>query len=499
MTDAYQKLAAYARETAILASAGSLLDWDQQTYMPSGAAESRAEQIGMIAMLVHTRRTCAAMRDRIEEAEASGLDPQSAHAASVREFRIDFDRAVRLPSELVGELARVTSQAQQAWKRARAADAFASFAPWLERVIGLCRTKAACYGTPVGGEPYDALLNEYEPAATAAQIEAVFTPLRDRLSRLLVELRQGKDPAPIKIKAEAARQHDFGLYVIESIGFDLARGRLDTTAHPFCQDIGPDDVRLTTRYREEHFTDGLYGTLHEAGHGLYEQGLPRDAHFGEPLAQSISLGIHESQSRLWENWVGRSLEFWTWALPHAASIMSAELSSYLPEQVYRAVNTARPSLIRVEADEATYNLHVMIRFELERALFRQEIEARDIPGLWNEMYAALLGLTPPDDTRGCLQDVHWSAGLLGYFPTYTLGNLYMAQFMEQAERDIPGLKAGFCAGSFAALLEWLRANIHRHGRRYRASELCERVTGMPLSADPLLRYLESKLRPIYSC
>ncbi len=500
MPTAYEKLAAYARQTALLGSAGALLDWDQQTYMPSAAGSGRADQRAVLAAMVHERATSERMKDLILAAAAETASaPDSALAASVREFQRDFDMAAKLPGDLVSEIARVTSQAQEAWKDARERNDFAGFALMLERVIGLCRSKAECYGTPPGGEPYDALLNEYEPLATAAEIEQVFTPLQARLAGLLAELSKGKPPetSAIEMTIEPSKQHAFGIFVLDSIGFDLKRGRLDTTAHPFCQDIGPGDVRLTTRYRPDHFTDALYGTMHEAGHGLYEQGLDRDAHFGEPLAQSISLGIHESQSRLWENWVGRSIEFWAWALPHAGKMLTSELARCSPDEMYRAVNTAKPTLIRVEADEATYNMHIMIRFDLERALFKREIEANDIPGLWNEKYKTLLGLKVPDNSRGCLQDVHWPAGLLGYFPTYTLGNLYMAQFMEQAEKDMPKLREDIRNGDFAPLLRWLRKNIHQHGRRYSAAEICQRVTGKPVDADPLLRYLEGKLRPVY--
>lgn len=500
MGESYSRLVAYARQTGMLKSIAGLVHWDQQTYMPPGAVQARAEQGALLAALEHERASSEEMGRLIAACEADAeVKGNEALAASVREFRRDFDLATKLPGDLVSEIARTAAQAQEAWKDARERSDFASFAPWLEKMVGLARRKAECYGTPAGGEPYDALLNEYEQGARAREIEAVFTPLRKRLTDMLTALGRGKHPdtAPIEIPVSAERQHAFGLFVLKAIGFDLARGRLDTTTHPFCSGLAPGDTRLTTRYRESRFTDALYGTLHEAGHGLYEQGLPKETRFGEPLAEAVSLGIHESQSRLWENWVGRSVEFWEWALPHARELMSPELGQFTPEQMFRAVNTARPSFIRVEADEATYNMHVMIRFEVERALFSREIEARDVPGVWNEKYRQYLGITPPDDRRGCLQDVHWSHGLLGYFPTYTLGNLHMAHFMEKAQEEMPGLKGEIRRGNFAPLLEWLRRNIHAHGRRYLAPELCRRVTGRALSAEPLLKYLEGKLRPVY--
>ncbi|MEL7472396.1 MAG: carboxypeptidase M32, partial [Planctomycetota bacterium] len=307
------------------------------------------------------------------------------------------------------------------------------------------------------------------------------------------------DTSMLDAKIPASAQHAFGLEVIAALGFDLDAGRLDTTTHPFCEGLAPGDTRLTTRYRDERFTDALYGTMHEAGHGLYEQGLPKrgDAPFGTPLSHAISLGIHESQSRMWENLVGRSKAFWTWALPIANKHFGGALSAQTPETMERAVNTASPSFIRVEADEATYNLHVLLRFELERALLRGDLHAKDVPGAWNARFKELFGMDVPDHRRGCLQDVHWSFGLIGYFPTYTLGNLYAAQLWETIVEQIPDLDAKMSRGEFLPLRDWLNTNVHAHGMRYRAGELCERLTNKPLSADALLRYLEGKLKPIY--
>jgi len=505
MSESYRKLAAYGYKTATLASIGALVNWDQETYMPRGAAPFRAEQSGLLAGLIHERGTSRELGDLIEAAESdSSIEPGSPEAASVREFRRDYDLATKLPGELVEELARVGSQSQEAWKEARQKNDFPAFRPWLEKMIGLTRRKAECYGTPAPrngapGEAYDALLNEYEPEARASEIEAVFTPLRDKLGGLLAELDTGSHPGtePTRIEVPADRQDAFGRLILESMGFELANGRLDVTTHPFCTDMGPRDVRLTTRYREQRFTDALYGTMHEMGHGLYEQGLPKDERFGTPLGEPISLGIHESQSRLWENFVGRSRAFWRWALPHAKECLAPGLEPVDVEQMYAAVNTATPTLVRVEADEATYNMHVMIRFEIERALFSGDLNAGDVPGVWNEKYREYLGLEVPDDARGCMQDVHWSFGLLGYFPTYTLGNLYAAQFWDKINEDIPSLDEDMARGEFSGLLGWLRERIHAHGRRYRADELCERVTGRPVESGPLLRHLESRLKPVY--
>ena len=502
-SSAYDELRGLAHETGVLQGVDALLNWDQETYMPPAGAGVRAEQASAIATLVHQKRTAPRVGELIAACEADPKltgDATSPTARNIREMRRSFDKATKLPTSLVAELAKVGSQAQEAWKDARAKNDFPAFAPWLEKMLGLTRKKAECYGAPKGGELYDALLDEYEPDARAAEIDAVFRPLGDRLSTLVKTLlEKGKAPsdAPLHCKIDASRQHAFGTFVIEALGFDTKAGRLDVTTHPFCSGLSTGDTRLTTRYRDEKFTDALYGTMHECGHGLYEQGLPKGDHLGEPLGDSISLGIHESQSRMWENFVGRSREFWTWALPHAHKTLGSGLEKFGVDELYGATNTVQRSFIRVEADEATYNLHVMLRFGIERALVAGTLAVKDLPGVWNERFEKLLGVKVPDDRRGCLQDVHWSFGLIGYFPTYTLGNLYAAQFWEKINADLPGLKAGMARGEFAPLLGWLRDKIHVHGKRYRAGELCERITGKPLSPDPLMRHLEGKLKPLY--
>lgn len=503
----YAELCALLREAGTLTSIKSLLGWDQETYMPDGATPGRSEQNALLAAITHERRTSTRVGDLLGACEQDKALTRkgSPEAANLREIRRDYDLATRLPGDLVAAIARTTSQAQHAWKEAREKDDFAMFLPWLDKVMGLLRRKAECYGTPKGGELYDALIDEYEPGATAREIEAVFTPLRARLTDLVREVKQSGvkvNTKCLKTRIPAARQHAFGLWVLERMGFNLAIGRLDVTTHPFCSEVGPADTRLTTRYRDQHFTDALYSTLHEMGHGLYEQGLPKGdgtaaSLFGQPLAEAVSLGIHESQSRMWENFVGRSLAFWKWALPKSRKHLGDALAGFTPKDLFTAVNTVTPSLIRVEADEGTYNMHVMVRFELERAMLRGDLKPKDLPGEWNKRYKAYLGLDVPDNTRGCLQDVHWSFGLVGYFPTYTLGNLYAAQFWETINTAIPGLDAKIAKGEFAPLLAWLRTNIHAHGRRYRAGELCERVTGQSLSPEPLMRHLRSRASRVY--
>lgn len=499
----YTDLTALLRDVSTLGSVGQLLGWDQETYMPAGGAPARAEQSSLLARLHHEKLTNPRVGELIAACAADPdlNSPATEAGANIREIRRQYDKATKVPGDLVAELARTGSEAQDIWKRARASNDFAMFAPSLERMMELSRRKAQCLGVPGGGELYDALLDEYEPDARAAEIEAVFTPLRERLSAFIADVRARGTPPDTSFLHKAipvGRQHAFGQAVIAALGFDFANGRLDTTTHPFCSGLAAGDTRLTTRYREDNFADALSSTMHECGHGLYEQGLPKDGpHAGTPLAHDVSLGIHESQSRMWENFVGRSRAFWTWALPLANSHFDGALAGVSVEQMTRAMNTCTPSLIRVESDEPTYNLHVMIRFGLERAMIRGDLSVRDLPGAWNDSYKQLLGVVVPDNQRGCLQDVHWSFGLIGYFPTYSLGNLYAAQFWETINEQIPDLDAQMARGEFSALLGWLRENIHRHGRRYTATELCQRVTGKSLSADPLMRHLERRVKPAY--
>lgn len=505
---AYAELCELLRQAATLSAVDQLLNWDQETYMPHAAAANRAEQQSLLAAIVHQRKTDPKIGDLISrcESDATLNKPGTDTAANLREMRRDYDLATKLPNELVAELAKVGSQAQEVWKEARQKSDFKMFAPWLEKMYTLIRRKAECYGVPAGGELYDALLNEYEQGMTARQVDEIFTPLRGRLSALIAKVQDSKTKVSTKcleVKVDPKDQHKFGQLVIETMGFDLSAGRLDVTTHPFCSGFAPGDTRLTTRYRDEKFTDALYGTMHEAGHGLYEQGLPKSPQgrrpglFGQPLGESISLGIHESQSRMWENFVGRSKPFWKWAHPLITRHLSKKFDKWSPKDLHAATNTTKPSFIRVEADEGTYNMHIMIRFELERALVSGQMSVKDVPREWNKRYKDYLGIEVPDDRRGCLQDVHWSFGLIGYFPTYTLGNLYAAQFWETINEQIVDLPKQISKGKFLELKNWLNENIHRHGRRYLAADLCKKVTGKELSADPLLRHLTEKAEAVY--
>ena len=492
---AYADLIRRVQQAGVLASCAGLLGWDERTYMPRAGAGHRGEQMALLARLGHEMVTDPRVGEALTVIEAS--KPDSDAAANVREIRRTYDRATKLPKELVEELARVTSQAQGVWQEARRASDFALFRPWLERIVALKRREAAAVGFT--DHPYDALLDEYEPGVTTAESRQLFAELAAGLVPIVAAIAgsaQQPDCALLHREFPADRQEIFAQSAAAAIGFDFDAGRLDTTTHPFCSGLGPGDCRITTRYNPRFFNEAFFGVMHEAGHGIYEQNLPADQH-GTPLGTATSLGIHESQSRLWENQVGRSRPFWEHFFPRARQTFPAALRDVSLDQWLFAINDVRPSLIRVEADEATYNLHIILRFELEQALLTGDLAPVDLPDAWNEKFQKMLGLTPPDDARGCLQDIHWSFGGLGYFPTYTLGNLYAAQFMAAARRDMPGLDADFGRGEFARLKNWLTDNIHRHGQRFRARELCRRITGQSLDHQPFLAYLRAKYEPLY--
>lgn len=497
--ETYDRLSDEMRRIAVLASAGSVLGWEERTYMPRGGARLRSEQLGLISGMVHERFTTPRIGEMLAELESSELAAgDTIEAANIRELRRIYDKQTRLPKSLVEEKTRVTTLAQGEWARARKESDFKAFLPWLEKVLKLVREQAEAYG--YDGEPYDALLDDYEPGAKVSEVEQVLADLRNELVSLLDKI-QGAPRRPDKSIVEREypvdRQQVFGEMVAAAIGFDFNQGRLDVTTHPFCSGFGPGDTRITTRYNPRRLNDALFGTMHETGHALYEMGLPKEEFFGLPVAEECSLGIHESQSRMWENQVGRSREFWVYFFPQAQRIFRDALGGVSLDDFYGAVNYVEPSYIRVEADEATYNLHILLRFELERALLTGDLKPADVPGEWNSRFKSYFGLDVPDDAMGCLQDVHWSAGLIGYFPTYSLGNLYAAQFFAKARADMPDLMTQFTRGDFAGLLNWLREHIHRHGRRYHALELCRRVTGEPLSHRPLMEYMTDKFAEIY--
>ena len=498
----YDQLLKASKDATALGATLSLLGWDREVMMPKKGNVYRAEQVAVSSRLYHELCTKPNIGELLEACESNDelvADKASESAANLRELRHAYDRATKLPSELVEEEAKLASLSQSAWAEARKENDFSSFQPWLEKIVALLQRKAECFGWANGGEPWDALAEDYEPGCTAAKVSEVFTPLRKKLQSLLDEI-MGSDTKPSNAFNEIAlpveQQQAFVRSIATQIGFDFESGRLDESTHPFCSGTHCFDVRLTTRFHENNVNDAIGSTMHEVGHGIYEQGLLYD-HVGTPMGRAVSLGIHESQSRMWENQVGRSEAFWKWCYPTMKEFFGDATASLTFEEVYGGANIVQPDLIRVEADEATYNMHIMIRFELERLLMNGDLAVADLPEAWNQRYKEYLGIEVPNDAKGCMQDIHWSMTAIGYFPTYTLGNLYCAQFFEKAMEDNSDMYEQFAHGEFGVLKTWLNENIHQHGQRYRAAELCEVVTGKELSSDPLMRHLENKLRPLY--
>jgi carboxypeptidase Taq len=495
----YRRLCQFVRETALLAAAEAALGWDERTMMPVQAAEFRADQLTLLAGLIHQRRTDKRLGEWLGELIESPLaaDRHSDAGTTLRQLKRDYDKRVKLPQSLVEELTHTASLGQHVWQTARAENDFSTLAPVLDKTFELKRQQAEALGYEQS--PYDPLLDDFEPDELTSNISTVLADLRAALVPLVAQIAASPrrpDVGIVSRRYPVEVQDRFSREVAAAIGFDFGRGRLDVTAHPFCTGLGPHDCRITTRFEEQYFNSAFFGTLHEAGHGIYDQGLRTDM-YGLPPAEAVSLGIHESQSRLWENLVGRSRAFWKHFFPAAQRAFPAALGDESLDRFYFAINDVRPSLVRVEADEATYNLHILIRFEIEQLLLGGDLPVADLPAVWNEKYAQYLGIEPPNDSDGVLQDIHWSAGLVGYFPTYSLGNLYASQFFAQAEADLGPLDARFERGEFTELRDWLGTKIHAHGQRYSAAELVRNATGKPLSHAPLIAHLRSKLGPLY--
>jgi len=488
-------------EIADLGHAMGLLSWDQETHMPRAGGGARARLQATLAGVRHARLVAPELEETLERC-AARAEPESALAAQVREARRILGRVRCIPERLARAQAEAAAAGHEAWTAARAARDFAPFRPALERLVQLAREEAGLLtapGAPLAGcGLYDAFLDEHEPGARVGDVGLLLGDLARELVPLVrAAAASGRRPDPGAARGEFApeRQLAFAREIAERFGFDFARGRIDAAPHPFCSGFGRDDVRLTWRYDAHDLRPALFGILHEAGHGLYEQNLPSEWQ-RTPIGGAVSLGVHESQSRLWENLVGRSRAFWIWALPRLhASFPGARgiaLDALLP-----LLHTAEPSLIRVEADQGTYDLHVCVRFELERALFAGELEVADLPAAWDEAYARTLGLHPRDAAEGVLQDIHWSMGAFGYFPTYTLGNLIAAQLFAAARAELGELDALFARGEFRPLREWLGERIHRHGSFHPAAELVRRATGRALSSADYLAQRRADVREYY--
>jgi carboxypeptidase Taq len=476
-------------EIADLQHAGMLLHWDQQTNMPPRGAQARGLAGGTLERLAHERTADPALANLLAAAEAAGEDP-----GLLRAVREDHERAARVPSELVGEMAEVSAEAQGAWEAAREASDFATFAPFLRRHVDLCRRYAGYF--PEAEHPYDALMQRFEPGATTAAVRAAFSTLREGLVPLIAAIAAKPDPGDLQGPFPVAAQRTLALEIARTMGYDDAAWRIDEAAHPFMANMGRDDVRITTKEEEAVLAIGLFGVLHETGHGLYEAGVD-PAWDRTTVGTGTSLGVHESQSRLWENMVGRSRALWSHWLPRAQELFPAPLEGLALDDVLRRINVVRPSLIRVDADEATYCLHVLLRFELEVALFEGTLEVDDLPAAWDARMEEYLGVEVPSDSEGVLQDIHWAHGAFGYFPTYALGTMIAAQLWEAAHVAIPDLERRIAAGDLATLREWLREHVHRFGRTRTGEELLLEVTGGGLDPAPLLRYLNEKYGALY--
>jgi carboxypeptidase Taq len=499
MSDNLQRLKDILAEVTDLSRAAAVLDWDQETNMPPGGVLSRSQQLSTLLTLSHVRFTSNEVGRLLDalEGEVANKHFDSDEASLVRVTRRDYEQERKLPPELVAEAARAGSTARPAWEKARRDADFKVFAPFLEKNVELNRRIADALGYE--DRPYDALLDRSEPGLATTELEGLFDEIKKVIVPLIADIARNADAVDDRVLYrgfEPALQVRYALDVVKRLGYDLERGRQDISIHPFSTSFGPGDVRITTRVSRDFFNECLFGSIHECGHAMYNQGIG-DYIDRTPLWGGASPGVHESQSRLWENLVGRSQAFWTHFYPSLRSVFPAPLRGVDEEAFFRAVNRSYPSLIRVEADEVTYNMHIMLRFELENELLDGTLKVKDLPEAWNARFKSYLGINVPNDREGALQDIHWSSVSFGIFPGYTLGNLIGAQLMEKARLDLPGLDAQIEKGEFGSLLAWLRKNVHRHGRKFTPNELLERATGKPLTAAPWIAYVQRKFGALY--
>ena len=497
MEEKINRLKAILAEISDLDHATALLAWDMQTYMPPAGAEGRGNQLALLERLAHERVTSPELGILLDELKpyVASLEPDSDEARLVKVTARNYDKALRIPARHIEESARLIALAEQAWMEARQKSDFSIFQPYLERTVALRQEYASFF--PGIDHPYDALLDDFEPGMKTAEVIAIFEGLRPKQVELIkaIAAKPQVEDAFLHQPFEATRQWGFGKQVISKFGFDWKRGRQDKSAHPFTMEIGLGDVRITTRVDANFLNPMLFGTIHECGHAFYGLGMAPELE-RTSLQGSASMALDESQSRLWENLVGRSRPFWMYFYPRLQETFP-QLSTVPLERFYKGINKVTPNFIRVEADEATYNLHIMLRFEIEIAMLEGKVEVRDLPALWNAKMQETLGITPPNDAQGMLQDIHWSQGSIGYFATYALGNLISAQLWEKVNQDIPDLEQQIEVGKFEALLGWLREKIHRHGAKFEPQELVQRVTGSRIDSAAYIRYLRKKFGEIY--
>jgi len=499
MEDKIKHLKTLLAEIANLIAADALLGWDQQVNMASGAAQDRSEQLSTLEGFIHKKATSPELGELLQNLEpiAKQLDADSDEARLIKIARRDFDKRTKVPNEYVAEFARLAAVAQNVWEKAKKESNFSLFKPHLEKLVEM-RRQYASFFKPYA-HIYDPLLDDFEPGLKTAEVQEIFEGLRLKqvaLIKTISERPQVKSDF-LKINYPEKGQWEFGVEVITAFGYDWNRGRQDKSVHPFTTGFGINDVRITTRVSENYLNPALFGTLHECGHALYEQGI--DQKFKRtPIAGGASTAVHESQSRMWENLVGRSYVFWKHFYPRLKEFFPTQLGNIDLDTFYKGINIVEPSLIRVEADEATYNLHIMLRLELEIALMEGSLAVVDLPAAWNAKMKEYLGITPANDAEGILQDVHWSSGLFGYFPTYALGNLVSAQLWETLRKDLPDLDAQIENGKFSDLLTWLRNHVHQYGAKYEPQELIQKVTGSKINPDAYIRYLQDKFGKIYN-
>lgn len=498
MQEKMDRLKGLLAEVSDLHAASSVMGWDQLVNMPEGAAEDRGEQIATLERIIHIKSTSDEIGKLLEDlaVDLKGLDPDSDDARLLKVTRREFDKATKVTPEFVGEFARASTVAQSVWEKAKPKSDFKSFQPYLERLIDL-RRQYADFFKP-WEHVYDPLLDDFEPGMKTVEVQDIFDKLRPKQVKLIkaISERPQVDKSFLYLDYPEKDQWEFGVQVITKFGYDWKHGRQDKSAHPFTTNFGLNDVRITTRFKTEYLPTAMFGTMHECGHALYEMGVDKKYN-RTPLGGGASMAVHESQSRMWENLIGRSRPFWKHFFPKLKEIFPSQLGNVDTEAFYKGVNAVEPSLIRVEADEATYNLHIMLRLELEIALMEGSLAAKDAPEAWNEKFNEYLGMEPPNYEKGILQDVHWSFGGFGYFPTYALGNLVSAQIWERMAKDIPDMETQVEQAEFEDILGWLRENLHGFGSKYEPQELVQKVTGSKITPEPYIRYLEGKFKAIY--
>lgn len=493
----YDTLFALSRETAVLHGIESLLHWDQETMMPPAASDIRAQQLELLASLTHKRATGAPFKKSLDklidiksgEVRDQRLDPRK--KAALREWRRDYLQEAKLSNSFVKKFTKLTVEAQVAWRQARQDNSFKDFRPYLEKIVSLCQKKADLWGYKE--HPYDALLDAFEPDATTAQISPLFQQLKTSIVPLINKSKQLPTNKPLFTRDfPVEKQLSFATQILDAIGYPKERTRLDLSTHPFSSSYHPTDSRITTRIHTDNPVSSILTVLHEAGHGMYAMGLPEDQ-YGSPLGQAISHGMHECQSRWWETRIGKSKAFWQHFLPLLKQHFPGQLDHISLEQFHREINAITPSLIRVEADEVTYPLHVILRFELEKALIEGSLKVKEVPEAWRAKMQELLGIAPKTDREGCLQDIHWSMGAFGYFPSYTLGNVYAAHLFKRFEVDHPDWQQRVAQGELAFIRDWQTKSVYQYGRQYSGLELLQKITGKPLTADAYITYLETKV------